>query len=39
MSRVRAGLSFSFLVRDPPELREAWRGRAADIVALAGRGE
>jgi predicted DNA-binding transcriptional regulator YafY len=39
MSRVLAGLSFPFVVREPPELREALRRLAAEIVALAGRTE
>jgi predicted DNA-binding transcriptional regulator YafY len=37
MTRVLAGLSFPFVVRRPPELREALRRRAAEIVALAER--
>ena len=37
MSRVLAGLSFPFLVREPPELREALRRLAAEVAALAGR--
>jgi predicted DNA-binding transcriptional regulator YafY len=37
MSRVLAGLSFPFLVRRPPELREALRRLASEITALAGR--
>ena len=39
MSRVLAGLSFPFVVREPPELREALRCLAAEIVALAERTE
>jgi predicted DNA-binding transcriptional regulator YafY len=39
MSRVLAGVSFPFVVREPPELREALRRLAAEIVALAGRTE
>jgi predicted DNA-binding transcriptional regulator YafY len=35
MSRVLAGLSFPFVVREPPELREALRRLAAELVALA----
>ena len=37
MARVLAGLSFPFVVRRPPELREALRRRAAEIATLAGR--
>jgi len=37
MARVLAGLSFPFVVRRPPELREALRRLAAEIVALAER--
>jgi predicted DNA-binding transcriptional regulator YafY len=37
MTRVLAGLSFPFVVRRPPELREALRRRAAEIAALAER--
>src|ERR671921_605301 len=37
MSRVLAGLSFPFLVRNPPELRESLRRRAAEVAALAER--
>jgi predicted DNA-binding transcriptional regulator YafY len=36
MARVLAGLSFPFVVRRPPELREALRRRAAEIADLAG---
>jgi predicted DNA-binding transcriptional regulator YafY len=39
MSRVLAGLSFPFLVRNPPELREALRRLAAEVAALAERTE
>jgi predicted DNA-binding transcriptional regulator YafY len=39
MSRVLAGLSFPFVVREPPELREALRRLAAELVALAERTE
>jgi predicted DNA-binding transcriptional regulator YafY len=39
MVRVLAGLSFPFVVRRPPELREALRRRAAEIAALAERTE
>jgi predicted DNA-binding transcriptional regulator YafY len=39
MARVLAGLSFPFVVRRPPELREALRQRAAEIAALAERTE
>ncbi|HEX5699134.1 MAG TPA: YafY family protein [Rubrobacter sp.] len=37
MARVLAGLSFPFVVRKPPELRESLRRLAAEIEALAGR--
>lgn len=37
MARVLAGLSFPFVVRTPPELREALRRLAAEITALAER--
>jgi predicted DNA-binding transcriptional regulator YafY len=37
MARVLAGLGFPFVVRRPPELREALRRRAAEIATLAGR--
>jgi len=37
MARVLAGLSFPFVVRTPPELREALRNLAAEITALAER--
>jgi predicted DNA-binding transcriptional regulator YafY len=37
MTRVLAGLSFPFVVRRPPELREALRRRAAEIAAQAER--
>jgi predicted DNA-binding transcriptional regulator YafY len=36
MSRVLSGLSCPFVVRRPPELRDALRRRAAEIVDLAG---
>jgi predicted DNA-binding transcriptional regulator YafY len=36
MARVLAGLSFPFVVRRPPELREALRRRAAEIATLVG---
>jgi predicted DNA-binding transcriptional regulator YafY len=39
MARVLAGLSFPFVVRRPPELREALRQRAAEVAALAERTE
>jgi predicted DNA-binding transcriptional regulator YafY len=39
MARVLAGLSFQFVVRRPPELREALVRRAAEIADLAGRTE
>ncbi len=39
MSRVLAGLSFPFVVRQPSELREALRRLAAELVARAGRTE
>ena len=39
MARVLASLSFPFVVRRPPELREALGQRAAEIAALAGRTE
>ena len=35
MARVLAGLSFPFVVRNPPELREALRRHAREIAALA----
>jgi predicted DNA-binding transcriptional regulator YafY len=37
MARVLAGVSFPFVVRTPPELREALRRLAAEITALAER--
>jgi predicted DNA-binding transcriptional regulator YafY len=37
MARVLAGLSFPFVVRTPPELREALRSLSAEIAALAER--
>jgi hypothetical protein len=37
MSRVLAGVSFPFVVRRPPELREALRSLASEITALAER--
>ncbi len=37
MARVLAGLSFPFLVRNPPELREALRRLASEVAALAER--
>jgi predicted DNA-binding transcriptional regulator YafY len=37
MARVLAGLSFPFVVRTPPELRESLRSLAAEIAALAER--
>jgi predicted DNA-binding transcriptional regulator YafY len=37
MARVLAGLSFPFVVRTPPELRESLRNLAAEITALAER--
>lgn len=37
MARVLAGLSFPFVVREPPELRESLRRLAAEIEALAER--
>jgi predicted DNA-binding transcriptional regulator YafY len=37
MARVLAGLSFPFVVRKPPELRDSLRRLAAEIEALAGR--
>jgi predicted DNA-binding transcriptional regulator YafY len=39
MSRVIAGLSFPFVVREPSELREALQRLAAEIIALAERAE
>lgn len=39
MARVLAGLSFPFVVRRPPELRQALRQHAAEIADLAGRTE
>ncbi|MGH3145986.1 MAG: helix-turn-helix transcriptional regulator [Rubrobacter sp.] len=39
MARVLAGLSFPFVVRSPPELREALRRHAGEVAALAGRTE
>jgi predicted DNA-binding transcriptional regulator YafY len=39
MARVLAGLSFPFVVRRPPELREALGRRAAEIADLAERAE
>jgi predicted DNA-binding transcriptional regulator YafY len=37
MARVLSGLSFTFLVKEPPELREALRRHAAEIARLAKR--
>jgi predicted DNA-binding transcriptional regulator YafY len=37
LARVLAGLSFPFVVRTPPELRESLRRLAAEITALAQR--
>ena len=37
MARVLAGLSFPFVVRRPPELRESLRRLAAEVAALAER--
>jgi predicted DNA-binding transcriptional regulator YafY len=37
MARVLAGLSFPFVVRKPPELRESLRRLAAEITTLAER--
>jgi predicted DNA-binding transcriptional regulator YafY len=37
MARVLAGLSFPFVVRRPPELREALRRRAQEVTAFAAR--
>ena len=37
MARVLSGLSCPFVVRQPPELREALRHHAAEIRDLAGR--
>jgi predicted DNA-binding transcriptional regulator YafY len=37
MARVLAGLSFPFVVRKPPQLRESLRRLAAEIDALAER--
>jgi predicted DNA-binding transcriptional regulator YafY len=37
MARVLAGLDFPFVVKSPPELREALKRRAAEIADLAGR--
>jgi hypothetical protein len=37
MARVLAGLSFPFVVRRPPELREALRRLATEIEVLAER--
>ncbi len=39
MVRVLIGLSFPFVVRHPPELREALRRRAEEVTALAARTE
>jgi predicted DNA-binding transcriptional regulator YafY len=39
MSRVLAGVSFPFIVRRPPELREALRSLASEITALAERAD
>ena len=39
MARVLASLNIPFVVRRPPELREALGQRAAEIAALAGRTE
>ena len=39
MARVLAGFSFPFVVREPPELREALKRRAAEISRLAERVE
>jgi len=37
MARVLAGLSFPFVIRRPPELRESLRRLAAEVAALADR--
>ena len=37
MARVLSGLSCPFVVRRPPELREALERRAAEMRDLAGR--
>jgi len=37
MSRVLAGLSFAFVVRHPPELRDSLRRHARELAALAER--
>jgi predicted DNA-binding transcriptional regulator YafY len=37
MARVLAGFSFPFVVRGPPELREALKRRAAEVSRLAER--
>ena len=39
MARVLAGLDCPFVVREPPELREALERRAEEIVALAKRSD
>lgn len=39
MARVLAGFSFPFVVRRPPELREALRRHAEEVAARAGRTE
>ena len=39
MARVLSGLSFPFVVRDPPELREALRRHAEEVATLAARTE
>jgi len=39
MARVLAGLDCPFVVREPPELREALGRHAQELSALAGRGE
>jgi len=39
MARVLAGLSFSFVIRRPSELRESLRRLAAEVAALAERTE
>lgn len=39
LARYLAGLPWPFVVRQPPELRAALRDLAADITALAARGE
>ena len=37
MARVLAGLSFPFVIRRPPELRESLRRLAAEVAVLADR--